>query len=188
MEIYIKNMVCNRCIKVVQDELTNLGITVLSIELGKVEIAFESEIVPISEIKKMLMNTGFELLEDKNAKLVEEIKKLILDLIYKDKLEFLDVNISNYLEDNLARDYSALSTLFSSVEDITIEKFIILQKIERVKELLVYNELSLSEISFKLGYSSVQHLSNQFKKSTGLTPSNFKKIKSLKRKPIDKIK
>lgn len=187
MELYIKNMVCNRCIKVVKDELIKMGLTVEKIELGKVEISSPKYSPDLTQIKNVLEANGFELLEDKKAKVVEKIKNLVIELIYSDKLEFLPTTFSSYLEKKLAKDYSSLSNLFSSVENITIEKYIINQKIERVKELLVYNELTLSEIAFRLGYSSVQHLSNQFKKNTGLTPSHFKKIKELKRNPIDML-
>lgn len=188
MELYIKNMVCNRCIKVVRDELTKLGITVHQVELGKAEISFDEKKISSDAIRHTLETNGFEVLESKKAKMVEKIKGLIIDLIYKEKLEFFEMNISQYLESKMAKDYSVLTSLFSSVENITIEKYLIYQKIERAKELLVYDELSLSEIAYKLGYSSVQHLSNQFKKNTGLTPSHFKKIKDLKRYPIDQVK
>jgi AraC family transcriptional regulator len=188
MEIYVKNMVCNRCIKVVRDELEKIGVSISHIELGKISINDNQKVISTDQIKQALEKNGFELLENKTAKIVEKIKTLIIDLIYKEELEFLDINISAYLEKKIGRDYSYLSTLFSSLEHMTIEKFVILQKTERVKELLIYGELTLSEISYRLGYSSVQHLSNQFKKTTGLTPTHFKKIKELRRKPIDNIK
>jgi AraC-like DNA-binding protein len=187
LEIYVKNMVCNRCIRVVREELQKVKLNVLDVKLGEVKIGFSKKKPDIKLIKKVLIENGFDLLEDKKAKLVEKIKTVIIELIYTDKLEELNINFSKYIEDNIGKDYHYLSSLFSSVESITIEKFFILQKIERVKELLVYDELTLSEIAYRMGYSSVHHLSNQFKKVTGLTPSYFKTIKKDKRKPIDHI-
>lgn len=188
MDLYIKNMVCNRCIKVVKDEFEKAGLEIKAITLGKVSIDAKSTHLTKQDISDILTLNGFELLEDKKAKTVETIKNEIIKLIYNDKLEYLNVNLSQYLKKKLAKDYSYLSTLFSQVENITLEHYVILQKIERVKELIVYDELTLSEISYQLGYSSLQHLSNQFKKITGLTPSHFKKIGAEKRKPLDQVK
>ncbi len=166
-------MVCSRCIRVVKDELTGLGLDVIDVQLGKAVLVKQPQ--NLNKLNHSLRQNGFELLEDKNAKIVESIKSKIIELIYTDGLEEMNINLSGYLSDHLGRDYSSLSKLFSDVESITIEKFFILHKVERVKELMVYNELNLSEIAYRLGYSSVQHLSNQFKKTTGLSPSHFKK-------------
>ncbi len=186
-QLHIKNMVCPRCIKVVREELINLGLTPVSVNLGVAEVSSENSL-PIEDIKAMLELNGFELLQDKNSTLVEKIKGSIIDLIYNDKLLTMKENMSHYLSQLLAKDYSSLSNLFSSTEGITIEKYFILQKIERVKELLVYDELTLSEIAYRLGYSSVQALSNQFKKVTGLNPSYFKSIGMQRRNSIDDLK
>ncbi len=186
--LYIKNMVCNRCIKVVKEELEKIGIVVKKISLGEVEITSDIDKNKLNEIKKVLKENGFELLENRKAKIVEKIKSIIISTIYNNE-DFLvrNKNFSKLIEENVGLDYNYLSSLFSSLESITIEQFIILQKIERAKELLKYDELTLSEISFKLGYSSVQHLSNQFKKVTGLSASEFKKMTKNLRKPLDKI-
>lgn len=183
--LHIKNMVCARCIRVVREELENLGLEVMDIQLGKVKIASVIKGKMKARIKQVLKKNGFELLTDRNAQLVELVKTEIIKLIYSTELEQGSVTLSSQLT-ILGRDYSSLSKLFSSVEGTTIEQFYILHKIERVKELLIYDELTLSEISWRLGYSSVQHLSNQFKKLTGLSPSYFKNIKS-ERKQLDKI-
>lgn len=185
--LYIKNMVCHRCIKVVKDELTKLGYKVSKIELGEAVIK-SSKISPDkSKIRKILVDSGFDLVDDKNAKLIEKIKVLIIEKIHHQNKSLEKFSFSKYLSNELGVNYSHLSSTFSSCEGSTIEKFIIKQKIEKVKELLTYDELTLSEISFMLGYSSVQHLSNQFKQITGLNPSYFKKFKNHTRKPLDKI-
>ena len=138
-------------------------------------------------IKNVLKENGFEVIDDRKSQLIDNIKTLIIEKIHHAKGSFEPINSSDYIAREIGSDYSYLSNLFSSVEGITIEKYIINQKIEKVKELLVYNELSLSEISCQLGYSSVQHLSSQFKKVTGLTPTHFKKLGGNKRKSIDEV-
>lgn len=185
--LHIKNMVCNRCIKVVQEEILKLGFQIKDIELGKVELNKVPNEAEIQTIRQVLSENGFELIDDKKSKTIAEIKTIIIEHVHYDKEKAKYINFSDFLADEIGYDYSYLSTLFSSVEGKTIEKYIINQKIEKVKELLVYNELSLKEISFQLGYSSVQHLSNQFKKITGLSPSHFKKLKENKRKPLDEL-
>ncbi len=185
--LHIKNMVCNRCIKVVQEELTNLGFTIESIELGEVKLHEQLSEKDAGKIRQVLADNGFELIDDKKSWIINRIKTLIIEYIHHDREKPDFVNISDFLAHEIAYDYSYLSNLFSSVEGQTIEHFLILQKIEKVKELLVYDEMTLNEISYHLGYSSVQHLSLQFKKVTGLTPSHFKKIKKKKRKPLDQI-
>ncbi len=172
-------MVCSRCIRVVRDELTDLGADVVDVQLGKAVLVNPPQ--KLDELNIRLAQNGFALLEDKNAKIVEAIKNRIIGLIYSDRLEEMHINWSQDLSNHLGKDYSTLSKLFSDVESITIEKFFILHKIERVKELIVYDELTLSEIAYRLGYSSVQYLSNQFKKTTGLSPSHFKKSNRVRR-------
>ncbi len=185
---YIKNMVCNRCIKVVKEELEKIGIEIKNISLGEVTTLKPLSEDKIIEMKKVLGANGFELLEDRKAKIVEKIKNIVVSYIYQ-KEGFINIkkSFSKLIEEEIGLDYNYLSTLFSSLESITIEHYIILQKIERAKELIKYGELTLSEISYKLGYKNVQHLSNQFKKVTGLSPSQFKKMIKNYRKPIDKI-
>ncbi len=182
-------MVCPRCIRVIKDELENIGLPVKRVELGEVEI--DDNLTPdmYEELKYALESNGFELLEDKKRKTVEKIKVAVIDLLYniEEKNDVHQRTLSAYLSEKLGMDYKYLSTLFSSVENLTIEKYVILQKIERVKELLKYEELTLSEIAYRLNYSSTQHLSNQFKQITGLSPTQFKKMVGNQRKPIDKL-
>ena len=185
---HIKNMVCERCIRVVREELRKTGIEMCHIELGKVEIEQNVNELEYDKIRQVLSDNGFGLLEDKKAKLIEEVKNLIILIVHKAEDEQSSkLNYSEFLSNNLSIDYHYLSTLFSSVENITIEHYIILQKIERAKELLKYNEETLSEIAYNLGYSSVQHLSTQFKKVTGMTASQFRNMTTNLRKPIDKV-
>jgi AraC-like DNA-binding protein len=184
---HIKNMVCDRCIRVVREEMERLGLTVMDIHLGRLVLVEPEEGFPLERMETVLKQNGFELLVEKSAQLVEKIKTIIIELCQGKELEFMNINLSDYISGKIGRDYSYLSNLFSSVESITIEKYFILQKIEKVKELLIYNELSLSEIAYRLGYSSVQHLSSQFKKITGMTPSYFKKSKKLNRASLDQV-
>ena len=180
-------MVCNRCIKVVKEELEKLDIQVETIELGKVGISENLDIDQTEKVRSVLDENGFELIDDKKSQLIDRIKTIIIEKTHYSNNEKESVNFSEMIVGEVGHDYSYLSKLFSSVEGITIEKYIINQKIEKVKELLVYGELTLNEISYQLGYSSVQHLSNQFKKVTGLTPSHFKNLKENKRKPLDEV-
>ncbi len=183
----VKNMVCNRCIKVVREELEKLNYKVKDISLGEVLLESESNF-NLDTIKQVLEDNGFELIDDKNSRLIEKIKLSIINNINAlSDGKKVKVNFIKEITDECHLSYQYISTIFSSTEGITIEKYIILQKIEKVKELLVYDELTLSEIAYRLEYSSVQHLSNQFKKITGLTPSYFKQFKGSRRKPIDKV-
>lgn len=186
--LYIKNMVCNRCIKVVREELEGLGIEVQQIKLGEVTVSVSRDSINIVTLKEKLEENGFELLDDKKARAIEKVKNVVVELIHQGEEASIHTNFSNIIAEWVGLDYNYLSSLFSSMEGITIERYIILQRIEKVKELLVYNELTLSEIAWKTGYSSVQHLSSQFKKVTGLTPSYFKQIKSEKRRGIDEVR
>lgn len=186
MDIYIKNMVCNRCIMVVSEIFHNAGIHDATVQLGKVSTEIHLPEKKLESVNKELNKVGFEIISDNKSLLIEQIKKLTIDFIYNRQNDF-KLNFSNYLSDKLHLDYNYLSNLFSSVEGITIEKHLINLKIERVKELLVYDEKTLSEIAFELDYSSVAHLSGQFKKVTGFTPSYFKKLKEKKRIAIDQV-
>ncbi len=186
MHLYIKNMVCNRCILVVKQELEKLSIKSCKVTLGEVETKAELPKEKAEQLSKNLAALGFELLDNNKQQLIEKIKNIVIKQVHHNE-EDNHHNFSEILSKTLHKDYSYLSSLFSEVEGITIEKYIINQKIERVKELIIYDELSLSEIAYKLGYSSVAHLSNQFKKVTGLTPSHFKQVGQQKRKPLDEI-
>ncbi len=180
-------MVCNRCIEAVQEEFEKLDVPINSIKLGEVQIEQNLTTSQLKYLSTALHKRGFELLEDKQSQLIEHIKSALIQLVHYHNKP-LKLNYSTFLEKEIGRDYHSLSTLFSLVEGITIEKFIILQKIEKVKELLIYDELSLSQIAIHLNYSSVHHLSNQFKKTTGMTPSQFKKNHTELRKSLDQVK
>jgi AraC family transcriptional regulator len=188
--LHIKNMVCNRCIMVVEQELERQGLHPEKVTLGEVTIKEES-LTPEQESKldTALINLGFERIDDRKARLIEAIKNKIIQLIHHTDKVDLKVNWSSILSEEMHYEYNYLSNLFSSVEGVTLEQYIIKQKIEKVKELLFYDELSLSEIADKLGYSSVAHLSGQFKKITGFTPSEMKKSRNIdqNRKPLDSI-
>ena len=184
--ILIKNMVCNRCVLVVTEMLKGLHLTPLNVELGKAVVQEELKPDDWKNIKEALEKYGFEWIDDKRMRIIEQIRTAIIELVhYGDN--GLKTNLSDYLASKLYRDYSALSKLFSETTNTTIEKYLIAQKIERAKELLMYGELSLNEIADMLNYSSVSYLSAQFKHVTGMTPSHFKKIKGNKRKPLDEI-
>jgi len=181
----VKNMVCSRCIKVVKDELLKNNIEFKKIDLGKISFNKELSIEEIKSINTILKIEGFEIVETFEAKIISQIKTVVIENIHHKKHQLLNQNYSAFLASKIGLNYSQLSKIFSDLEKNTIEKYIILQKIERVKELLVYNELTLSQISYDLNYSSPQHLSRQFKKVTGLTPSEYKKQSS--RKKLDTI-
>jgi AraC-like DNA-binding protein len=168
-------MVCDRCKMVVRAELIKLGFNPITVNLGNVELENDLNAEDKLKIDFHLKQYGFELLEDKKEQLVEQIKTTIVSLFYKDSLLLKD-NLSTYLSNNLNVDYSSLSAVFSERENQTIENYFITQKVEKTKELIGYDELNMSEIAFKLNYSSVAHLSTQFKKVTGITPSEFKKL------------
>jgi YesN/AraC family two-component response regulator len=179
-------MVCNRCIMVVKHEFEALGYPPLQVELGEVEINSELNSETITDIDKHLQTFGFEIIDNTKSRIIEKIKNTVVQLIHHSN-DDLKVNYSTYIEAVLKKDYNYLSNLFSEIEGTTIEKYIINQKIEKVKELLVYDELNLSQIADKMGYSNVAHLSAQFHKVTGLTPTHFKQIKENKRKPLDEV-
>ncbi len=177
-------MVCNRCILAVKQELEKLKLESSQIHLGEVELVKAPDIKQMQQLTQNLHELGFELLSDQKQKQIERIKTLLIKKIQSGDVEE-HFSISEYLIKALHKDYSYLSRFFSQVEGITIEQFFILQKTEKVKEWLVYGELNLSEISFRLGYNSVSHLSAQFKKVTGLTPTQFRKLGARHRKPLD---
>jgi AraC-like DNA-binding protein len=179
-------MVCIRCKMVVKEELKKLGLHYIIVELGEVEIFEQISLEQHDRFKLALLRSGLELMDDKKSMLIEKIKNIIVELVHYSE-EPLEVNFSEYLSKKLNHDYTYLANLFSEVQGTTIEKFLISHKIERVKELLVYNEFNLTEIAYRMNYSSVAHLSSQFKKITGLTPSHFKKLKHKKRNALENL-
>jgi len=187
IELHIKNMVCGRCIKSVTAVFTQSGVDPESVSLGVVVLKDKLDDQQRNIVKAGLASEGFELLDDQKAKLINEVKQNIIELVHYGELDEMNTNLSGYLAAKMHKDYHYLSSLFSSIENTTIEQYFILQKIEKVKEWLAYNEFTLSEMAFKLGYSSVAHLSAQFKKVTGFTPSQFKGLKDHSRKPLDGI-
>jgi AraC family transcriptional regulator len=187
MHLIIKNMVCPRCVTSVEQILSKNKLPVKYVRLGEAELTEEPDKDQLQQLAEDLKQTGFELLDDQKTQLVEQVKSLLIQKVQSGSVEE-HFSVSKYLGEHIYKEYSAISRLFSEVEGITIEQFFILQKIEKTKELLVYNEESLSQIAFNLGYSSTQHLSNQFKKVTGMTPSQFKQLGMSHRKPIDSVR
>jgi len=186
LKLHIKYMVSARCKLAVRDELRKLGLHFIIVDLGEVEVMENLTMEQRDELKAALFCLGFELMDDKKAILIEKIKTAIIDMVHNTE-EDIKVNFSDFLSEKLGHDYTYMANIFSEVMGITIEHFIIKHKIERVKELIMYDELSISEIAWKMNYSSVQHLSNQFKKVTGMTPSDFKKMKDQRRSPLEDI-
>jgi AraC-like DNA-binding protein len=186
MKLFIKYMVSIRCKMMVKSELDRLGIRCMKVELGEVDIMDQMTPDQLQLFRDGLSKAGLELMEDQKAILIERIKTIIIEMIHHDG-EPIKVNFSNFLSEKLNHDYTYLANLFSEVTGTTIEHYIINHKIERVKELLIYDELNLTEISYKLNYSSVAHLSTQFKKVTGLTPTFFKQLKQKKRSTLENV-
>jgi len=184
--LHIKNMVCPRCIETVRGIFNELEVQTESIKLGEVKINKSLSSTQVEVLSHKLSNHGFELLENQKSKMINQIKSIIVDQIHH-RNESLNINFSTLLTEQLNHEYTSLSKLFSSVEGITIEKFILKQKIEKVKELLFYDELTLTEIAFRMNYSSVAHLSNQFKKETGMTPSAFKGLRKPAHQSLDNL-
>lgn len=181
-------MVCNRCILVVKQELNKLNIKSSNVTLGEVELAHEIPELHLQELTQNLAALGFEVIDNHMSNVIEKIKTLIIKKARNEVNEkHVRMKLSNYLSEHLHREYTYLSGLFSSVEGRTIENYFIQQRIEKAKELLVYGQMSLSEIAYDLDYSSVAHLSSQFKKITGLTPSYFKEVGSATRRPLDNV-
>ncbi len=186
MKIYIKYMVSNRCKLAVKEALRELGLHFIVVELGEVDIMENITPDQREQMKIVLHRSGLELMDDKKSILIEKIKKIIIEMIH-DSEEVIKIKFSDYLIEKLDHNYTYLSNLFSEVQGTTIEQFIIAHKIEKIKELIIYGEQNISEIAWKMNYSSVAHLSNQFKKVTGLSPSHFKKLKDKRRTPIEEI-
>jgi AraC-like DNA-binding protein len=179
-------MLSNHCKLAVKEELRKLDLHFVFVDLGEVEVMETLSSPQIEVLRGGLLAAGFELMDDKRAVLIEKIKNIIIQMVHHSD-ELIKTNFSDYLAEKLHHDYTYLSNLFTEVQGITITQFIILNKIEHIKELIIYDELNLTEISYKLHYSSVAHLSNQFKKVTGITPSDFKQLKNKVRTSIDDI-
>nr|WP_319512188.1 AraC family transcriptional regulator [uncultured Draconibacterium sp.] len=186
MKLYIKNMVCIRCQMVVKAELEKIGLPYTYVKIGEADIIGNVESEQLKQLGLALKKSGLILMDDKKSILVEKVKSAIIELVHYTE-EQIKVNLSDYLSEKLTYDYTYLANLFSEVKGITIEKFYLTHKIEKVKELIVYDELNLTEIAYKMHYSSVAHLSNQFKKFTGLTPSHFKKLKNKRRDTLEDV-
>jgi YesN/AraC family two-component response regulator len=185
-KLFIKNMVCQRCILTVESILARHQVENSKVVLGEVDLTEPLGEQKLNDIKSDLKQVGFEVIETRVTKIIEDIKKLVLKY-FEDQESEKKLKLSSFITNQIHYDYSYLSDLFSSIEGITIEQYFIMQRIEKVKELMVYEQLSLTEISYQTGFSSVHHLSTQFKKLTGLSPSHFKKIAVQKRKSIDKL-
>jgi AraC-like DNA-binding protein len=186
LKLYIKYMVSNHCKLAVKEELKKLGLHFIVVDLGEVEIMEDLTPDIREQLKSGLLSAGFELMDDKRAVLIEKIINVIIEMVHHSS-DIIKINFSDFLSEKLGLDYTYLSNMFSEVKGTTIQQFIIIHKVERIKELLMYDELNLTEISYKLNYSSVAHLSNQFKKITGLSPSHFKKLKDKRRIPIEEL-
>ncbi len=186
MKLYIKYMVSNRCKMLVKESLKDLGLHFIVVELGVVEIMETLSTPQLEALKDVLHESGLELMDDKRAMLIERIKNVVIEMVHHSD-ELPKSNFSDFISDKLDHDYTYLANLFSEVQGTTIEQFIIAHKVERIKELIIYDELNITEIAYKMNYSSVAHLSSQFKKVTGLTPTHFKQLKDKKRNPIEDI-
>ncbi|EHQ41447.1 helix-turn-helix domain-containing protein [Myroides odoratus] len=186
MKLYVKNMVCHRCILAVEQILQGMNHTAVAIHLGEVELQEQLTETEVQQLSQKLEEIGFELLNDKERQLVTQIKSLLIGLLQSDQLA-LETPLSAYLSAQLNKDYLYLTQLFSQIESTTIEQYFIHLKIEKVKELLIHDELTLKEIAFQLNYSSVAHLSTQFKKITGMTPTAFKQVTPSHRIQIDPV-
>ncbi|SMD00587.1 helix-turn-helix domain-containing protein [Pedobacter nyackensis] len=188
MILYVKNMVCDRCIMIVRQQLENFGLRVNEISLGKIEVEPSPDANQLQDIATAMQSLGFELIDKEKDQLVEQIKNQVVELVHYSDLTTIGQSLTQTIADRLNKDYAYLSRQFSEAEGLTIEKYIIQQKIEKVKELMEYGELNLNEIAFKMGYSSSAHLSTQFKTITGFTPSKYKSAQLNNRKPLDKVK
>lgn len=186
LKIYIKNMVCIRCQMVVKAELEKLGLHYAYVKIGEANIIENLSPEQLNQLDTAFRKAGLEIMDDKKSILVEKIKNVIIEQVHYSE-EQIKVNLSDYLSEKLNYDYTYLANLFTEVKGITIEKFYLAHKIEKVKELIVYDELTLTEIAYRMHYSSLAHLSNQFKKMTGLTPTHFKMLKNKKRGTLEDV-
>jgi AraC-like DNA-binding protein len=178
-------MMSNRCKMLVKEELKKLGLHFIIVDLGEVDVMEDLSAEQLSELKTALLQSGLELMDDRKAVLLEKIKAAVIEMIYVDTDDTVKLNTSDYLSKKLQQDYTYMANLFSEVQGSTIEQFVITHKVERIKELMIYDQLSITEIAWKMNYSSVAHLSNQFKKATGLSPSHFKELRNKRDNPVE---
>ena len=186
MKLFIKYMVSARCKMAVKEVLKDMGLHFIVVDLGEVDIMEDLSLEQREQMKIALLASGLELMDDKKAMLIEKIKNVIVQMVHHTD-EMIKINFSNFLSEKLNYDYTYMANLFSEVQGTTIEQYIISNKVERIKELIIYGELNITEIAWKMNYSSVAHLSNQFKKVTGLSPSHFKQLKDKRRSPIEEL-
>ncbi|MGZ4034268.1 MAG: helix-turn-helix domain-containing protein [Bacteroidia bacterium] len=186
MKLFIKYMVSNRCKMAVKEELKKMGLHFMVVELGEIDIMEDISDSQREELRAALLVSGLELMDDKRSILIEKIKNVIIEMVHHSD-EIIKTNFSDYLSEKLSHDYTYLANLFSEVQGTTIAQFLICHKVERIKELIIYDEMNISEIAWKMNYSSVAHLSNQFKKVTGLSPSHFKQLKDKRRSPLEDV-
>jgi AraC-like DNA-binding protein len=186
LKIYIKYMVSNRCKMAVKEELKKLGLHYIVVDLGEVDLMEDLSGEQREQLNKGLMSSGLELMDDKKAILIEKIKTIIIEMVHYSP-DLIKVNFSDFLSDKLHHEYKYLANLFSEVQGTTIEHYMIAHKVERIKELIIYDEMNMTEIAYMMNYSSVAHLSNQFKKATGLSPSHYKQLKDKRRSPIEEV-
>ena len=186
MKLYVKYMVSIRCKMVVKEALRAMGLHFVVVDLGEIEVMEDLTDEQRRKLKTTLLKVGLELMDDKKAMMIERIKNVIIEMVHYPDV-YIKVNFSNYLSEKLSYDYTYLANLFSEVQGTTIEQFIISHKVERIKELIIYGEWNITEIAHRMNYSNLAHLSSQFKKVTGLSPSHFKKLKDKRRSPIEDI-
>jgi YesN/AraC family two-component response regulator len=186
MKLYIKFMLSTRCKIVVKDILKGLDLHFVIVDLGEVEIMEDLDNEQLEELKLALLQSGLELMDNKKAILIERIKNTVVEMVHHSN-EGIKINFSNFLSEKLHHDYTYMANLFSEMQGTTIEQFMIAHKVERIKELIIYGELNITEIAWKMNYSSVAHLSNQFKKMTGLSPSQFKQLKDKTRRSLEDL-
>ena len=187
MILHVKNMVCDRCVMIVRQQLQAQGFEVTAISLGQVELAPDPDPTQLQQISASFQVLGFELIDKEKDQLIERVKTEVINLVHYSALNELNQSLMQLVAERLHKDYAYLSRLFSDAEGITIERYVIQQKIEKVKELLEYGELNLNEIAYQMGYSSSAHLSTQFKSVTGISPSKYKTAATKDRKPLDKV-
>jgi len=184
MKLYVKYMVSNRCKLAVIEELRKIDLPYVQVDLGEIELCEDASLSQIELLREGLKASGLELMDEKKAILIERIKNVVIQMVHHSD-DIVKVNFSSFLSTKLNHNYTYLANLFSEVQGVTLEHFLIYHKIERIKELIIYGEMNISEIAWKMNYSSVSHLSNQFKKFTGLTPSHFRQLKYARRSPIE---
>lgn len=185
-ELVIKNMICSRCLKVIQQDMKSLGIEILELSMGRLKFRFPKGSITLSEINAVLAEDDFEIIKDKNEVITEKVKLVLVDLVNHLPVT-LNKKLSDYLTSKIGKDYWTLSKIFSKTTNLTIERYFILLKIEKAKEMIEYDEMNFSEIAYELGYNNIYHLSGQFKQVTGISMSEYKQMDCKQRSPLNKI-